>query len=95
LTISRFLAGIAGLPTRPHRSPVEQLAASIGGIAEGVHLASGEACTGADATSRVAGASSDARTTAVDVKALADALAAEAESLDGEVRRFLADVQAA
>ena len=28
-------------------------------------------------------------------EALADALAAESESLDGEVRRFLADVQAA
>ena len=45
--------------------------------------------------SRVAGASSGARTTAADVKALADALAIEAESLQGEVRRFLADVQAA
>jgi methyl-accepting chemotaxis protein len=45
--------------------------------------------------SRVAGASSNARGTAVDVKALADALAVEAESLDREVRRFLADVQAA
>ena len=45
--------------------------------------------------SRVAGATSDARATAVDVKALADTLAVEAESLDGEVRRFLADVQAA
>ena len=39
--------------------------------------------------SRVAGASSDARATAADVKALADTLAAEAESLDGEVRRSL------
>ena len=45
--------------------------------------------------SRVAGASSDARATAVDVKALADTLGLEAESLDAEVRRFLADVQAA
>jgi methyl-accepting chemotaxis protein len=45
--------------------------------------------------SRVAGASSEARATAVDVKALAEALAAEAEGLDGEVRRFLTDVQAA
>jgi methyl-accepting chemotaxis protein len=45
--------------------------------------------------SRVAGASSDARTTAADVKALADALAVEAESLNGEVRRFLDNVQAA
>jgi methyl-accepting chemotaxis protein len=45
--------------------------------------------------SRVAGASNEARATAVDVKALAEALAAEAESLDAEVRRFLQDVQAA
>ena len=41
--------------------------------------------------SRVAGA----RSTAADVKALADALSVEAENLQGEVRRFLADVQAA
>ena len=42
-----------------------------------------------------AGASSGARTTAIDVKALADALAVEAESLQSEVRHFLAEVQAA
>jgi methyl-accepting chemotaxis protein len=45
--------------------------------------------------SRVAGSSKDARATAGDVKALADALAVEAESLETEVKRFLADVQAA
>ena len=45
--------------------------------------------------SRVAGASTGARSTAADVKALADALAIEAASLQSEVRRFLADVQAA
>jgi methyl-accepting chemotaxis protein len=74
---------------------VEQQNQAVTSIAAGVHMASGEARTGADAMSRVAGASGDARTTAADVEALADALAAEAESLDGEVRRFLADVQAA
>ncbi len=74
---------------------VEQQNQAVASIAEGVSLASGEARTGAAAMSRVAGASSNARAIAVDVKALADALAAEAESLDGEVRRFLADVQAA
>jgi methyl-accepting chemotaxis protein len=68
---------------------------AVTSIAEGVHAASGETRTGADAMSRVAGASGDARATAADVEALADALAAEAESLDGEVRRFLADVRAA
>jgi methyl-accepting chemotaxis protein len=45
--------------------------------------------------SRVAGASSDARSTAADVKALADALAGEAAGLEGEVRRFLTEVAAA
>jgi methyl-accepting chemotaxis protein len=45
--------------------------------------------------SRVAGASTGARATAADVKALADTLAIEAEKLQGEVRRFLTDVQAA
>ena len=45
--------------------------------------------------SRVAGASTGARTTAADVKALADPLSVEAENLQGEVRRFQADVQAA
>ena len=45
--------------------------------------------------SRVAGASTGARTTAADVKALADPLSVEAENLQGEVRRFPADVQAA
>jgi methyl-accepting chemotaxis protein len=45
--------------------------------------------------SRVADASTDARATAADVKALADTLAVEAEHLDAQVRRFLADVQAA
>ena len=74
---------------------VEEQNLAVASIAEGVSLASGEARTGAEAMSRVAGASNDARATAVDVKALAEALAAEAESLDGEVRRFLADVQVA
>ncbi len=74
---------------------VEEQNQAVTAIAEGVHRASGEARTGAEAMSRVAGATSDARATAVDVKALADTLAVEAESLDGEVRRFLAEVQAA
>ena len=74
---------------------VEEQNNAVASIAEGVNRASLEARTGADAMSRVAGASTGARSTADDVKALADALAAEAESLQGEVRRFLADVQAA
>jgi len=39
--------------------------------------------------------STRARSTAAYVKALADALSVEAGNLKGEVRRFLADVQAA
>jgi methyl-accepting chemotaxis protein len=74
---------------------VEEQNKAVAAIAQGVGLASGEARAGAEAMSRVAGASSDARATAADVKAMADVLAIEAESLNGEVRRFLAEVQAA
>jgi methyl-accepting chemotaxis protein len=74
---------------------VEEQNAAVSSIAEGVNRASGEARSGAEAMSRVAGRSQDARATAGDVKALAKSLAAEAESLDGEVRRFLADVRVA
>jgi methyl-accepting chemotaxis protein len=74
---------------------VEEQNNAVSSIAEGVNRASLEARNGADAMSRVAGASTGARSTAADVKALADALSVEAENLQGEVRRFLADVQAA
>jgi methyl-accepting chemotaxis protein len=74
---------------------VEEQNNAVSSIAEGVNRASMEARTGADAMSRVAGASTGARSTAVDVKALADALSIEAENLQGEVRRFLTEVQAA
>jgi methyl-accepting chemotaxis protein len=74
---------------------VEEQNAAVASIAEGVNRASAEARSGTAAMDRVASASADARSTAGEVKALADALAAEAESLDAEVRRFLADVRAA
>ncbi len=74
---------------------VEQQNAAVAIIAEGVNLASVDARSGAEVMSRVAGRSHDARTTAGDVKALAEALASEAQSLDGEVRRFLDEVRAA
>ncbi len=74
---------------------VEEQNAAVSTIADGVNRASMEAQGGAEAMSRVAGSSDDARTTAGDVKALADALAIEAENLESEVQRFLADVQAA
>jgi methyl-accepting chemotaxis protein len=76
-------------------STVEEQNNVVASIAEGVNRASSEARTGSEAMSRVAGASTGARATAADVKALADALAIEAENLQGEVRRFLTDVQAA
>jgi len=74
---------------------VDQQNSAVASIAEGVSRASGEARTGAEAMVRVAGVTTDARTTAGDVKGLADAVAVEAESLEAEVRQFLANVQAA
>ena len=74
---------------------VDQQNSAVAIIAEGVHRASSEARTGAEAMSRVAGVSTDARATAAGVKALADAVAIEAESLEADVRQFLHDVQAA
>ncbi len=74
---------------------VEEQNNAVSSIAEGVNRASLEARGGADAMSRVGIACTGARSTAADVKALADALSVEAEGLQGEVRRFLADVQAA
>ena len=74
---------------------VEEQNMAVATIAEGANRASFEAQSGAEAMSSVAEASTDARITASDVKALADALAVEAESLDAEVRRFLTEVRAA
>ena len=74
---------------------VDQQNAAVSTIAEGVNRASGEAHSGAEAMSRVAGVTADARSTAGDVKNLADAVAIEAESLEAEVRQFLTNVQAA
>jgi methyl-accepting chemotaxis protein len=74
---------------------VEEQNRAVAEIAEGVHRASSEAQGGAEAMGRVAGASKDARAAAADVKSLADTLSVEAESLNSEVHRFLADVQAA
>ena len=74
---------------------VEEQNSAVVSIAEGVNRASTEARTGADAMSRVAHASSEARETAQKVNLLADALATEAENLDGEIRTFLSRVSAA
>jgi len=74
---------------------VEEQNSAVSVIAEGVGRASTEAQTGAQAMSRVAGATEAAHVTAADVKTLAETLANEAEGLDREVRQFLANVQAA
>ena len=74
---------------------VEEQNRAVASISEGVNRASSEARTSAESMSRLAGTSRDARTVAADVKSLADTLSQEAESLNGEVRRFLTDVQAA
>jgi len=74
---------------------VDQQNSAVASIAEGVSRASGEARSGAEAMSKIAGVTTDARSTASDVKDLADAVAVEAENLEAEVRQFLANVQAA
>jgi methyl-accepting chemotaxis protein len=74
---------------------VDQQNSAVSSIAEGVNRASGEARIGAEAMSRVAGVTTDARSTAADVKDLADAVAIEAEGLEAQVRQFLTNVQAA
>jgi methyl-accepting chemotaxis protein len=90
-TIIREMSAIATTVA----ATVDQQNSAVASIAEGVGRASGEARTGAEAMVRVAGVTIDARTTAADVKALADSVAVEAESLEAEVRQFLANVQAA
>jgi methyl-accepting chemotaxis protein len=74
---------------------VDQQSAAVSSITEGVNRASGEAQTGATAMSRVADVTTEARSTAANVKGLADSVALEAENLESEVRQFLANVQAA
>ncbi|MET0277337.1 MAG: methyl-accepting chemotaxis protein [Pseudorhodoplanes sp.] len=85
--MSAIAAGVA--------ATVEQQNAAVTVIASGVHIASNEARRGSEAMSSVAAATIEAHSTAADVKALADVLAAEAEGLDGQVRQFLIQVQTA
>ncbi|HYA05676.1 MAG TPA: methyl-accepting chemotaxis protein [Xanthobacteraceae bacterium] len=92
--VSSIIDDMAAIATAV-AATVEEQNNAVASITEGVNRASTEARSGSEAMSRVAGASTGARATAADVQALADALAIEAESLEGEVRRFLADVQAA
>jgi methyl-accepting chemotaxis protein len=92
--VNRIIAEMSGIAARV-ASAVEEQNAAVSTIAEGVNRASAEARSGADAMTRVAGASADARATADDVKALAETLAGDAEELDAEVRHFLSEVRAA
>ncbi len=89
--IIREMSGIATMVA----ATVDQQNSAVASIAEGVNRASGEARIGAEAMSRVASVTTAARTTAGDVKDLADAVAIEAEGLEAEVRQFLTNVQAA
>jgi methyl-accepting chemotaxis protein len=92
--VNNIISEMSGIAARVSAA-VEEQNAAVATIAEGVNRASVEARSGAEAMTRVAGASADARSTADDVKALAEALAADAEGLDAEVRRFLSEVRAA
>lgn len=92
--INRIIEDMSALAANV-ATTVEQQNAAVSIIADGVSSASGAARTGADAMSRVSSATMEARATAADVKALADALASEAEDLDLQVRQFLIKVQAA
>jgi methyl-accepting chemotaxis protein len=74
---------------------VDQQNSAVASIAEGVSCASGEARDGAEAMSRVAEVTTNARSTALGVKDLADSVAVEAEGLEAQVRQFLSNVQAA
>jgi methyl-accepting chemotaxis protein len=76
-------------------SAVEEQRHAVTTIAEGVHRASAEAQSGAEAMTRVAAASAGARGTVADVGSLAVALANEAERLDANVRDFLHEVRTA
>jgi methyl-accepting chemotaxis protein len=92
--VNAIIEDMSGIATTV-ATAVEEQNAAVTSIAQGVNRASSEARSGAQAMSRVAGRSQDARTTAGDVKSLAESLAAEAESLESEVRRFLTEVRAA
>jgi len=92
--VNAIISEMSGIATRV-AAAVEEQNAAVAMIAEGVNRASAEARSGAEAMTRVASASADARTTADDVKGLAETLAGDAERLDAEVRSFLSEVRAA
>ena len=92
--VNAIIAEMSGIATSV-AATVDQQNSAVAIIAEGVNRASAEARGGTDAMQRVADVSAGARTTAADVKVLADAVALEAENLESDIRQFLQDVQAA
>jgi methyl-accepting chemotaxis protein len=92
--VNAIIAEMASIATSV-AATVDQQNSAVAIIAEGVNRASAEARGGAEAMTRVAGVSTGARTTAANVKVLADAVALEAENLEADIRQFLHDVQAA
>ena len=92
--VNTIISEMSGIAARV-AAAVEEQNAAVATIAEGVNRASAETRSGAEAMTRVAGASADARATADDVKGLAETLAGDAERLDAEVRSFLSEVRAA
>ncbi len=92
--VNAIIADMSAIASSVSHTMEEQNTA-VTSIADGVNRASIEVQTGAAAMSRVAGTSTDARSTASEVKSLADTLTAAAENLDAEVQQFLTRVQAA
>ncbi|MEA2928500.1 MAG: methyl-accepting chemotaxis protein, partial [Hyphomicrobiales bacterium] len=76
--VNSIIAEMSNIASRV-AAAVEEQNVAVATIAEGVNRASAEARSGAEAMTRVAGASPDARSTADDVKAMAEALAGDAE----------------
>jgi methyl-accepting chemotaxis protein len=90
-TIIRKMSAIATIIA----ATVDQQNSAVASITEGVNRASGEARIGAEAMSRVADVTADARSTASGVKDLVDSVGLETEGLEAQVCQFLSSVQAA
>jgi methyl-accepting chemotaxis protein len=90
-TIIRKMSAIATIIA----ATVDQQNSAVASITEGVSRASGEARIGAEAMSRVADVTADARSTVSGVKDLVDSVGLETEGLEAQVCQFLSSVQAA
>jgi hypothetical protein len=87
ITVAGFLAN--GLRHNRRSTELGDTIAVGDTIAEGVSRASGEARVEAEAMSRVAGVTTDARSTASGIKDLAHSVAVEAKDLEAQVHQFL------